>query len=189
MVVSAGTVETGPISSDRAWRTGRRRGRRVDHADEFQRDRQGRHGDPRAGQLQRAWRPTGTTGDGSPAAFSLWVFVFFNPEECAAAVCGPGDLMTNPDVVAGAFNAGGHIEGGAKLTLAGSVNASRATFGGANAETIGQGHGHGLQPGRCGHPPGSGAARGAGSRLLPLQISTPVGTPANWWLAIFGPQS
>jgi hypothetical protein len=85
--------------------------------------------------------PTGPTGSGiagHPEAFSLWVFIFYNPEACAGAICGPGDLMNNPDVIAGAYNAGGHLEGGPNLTLQGFVNQDSFTFGGPNAEKLGQ---------------------------------------------------
>ena len=81
--------------------------------------------------------PTGSGVAGHPEVYSFWVFVFFNPEACGSDPCGPMDLINDPDVIAGAFNAGGHVTGGQNLTLAGSVNRSRATFGGPNAETIG----------------------------------------------------
>jgi hypothetical protein len=114
------------------------------------------------------------------------MFVFFNPEECAAAVCGPSDLINDPDVIAGAFNAGGHVKGGGPtLTLAGSVNASRVTFGGPNAETIGQAldMGYTLADAEI-HL--AVAPHGAlDPALLPDSISTPVGGPPQWWLAIF----
>lgn len=132
--------------------------------------------------------PTGPTGSGvagHPEAFSLWVFIFFNPEACAAALCGPADLMNDPDVIAGAYNAGGHLEGGATLTLSGSVNKSSFTFGGANAETLGQAldMGYDLADAEI-HL--AVAPHGAlDPSLLPGSISTPVGNPTFWWLAIF----
>jgi hypothetical protein len=140
---------------------------------------------PEAGSYTLGAGATGSQIHGSPAAFSLWVFVFFNPEECAAAVCGPGDLINNPAVVAGAFNAGGHIEGGPNLTLAGSVNASRVTFGGPNAETIGQALAMGYSLADADIHLAVAPHGQLTPELLPLQISTPVGTPANWWLAFF----
>ena len=140
---------------------------------------------PAPGSYTLGVGPTGSLIHGSPAAFSLWVFVFFNPEECAAAVCGPADLIMDPDVVAGAFNAGGHIEGGPNLTLAGSVNASRVTFGGANAETIGQALAMGYSIADADIHLAVAPHGVLTPELLPEQISTPVGTPANWWLAFF----
>lgn len=136
---------------------------------------------------------------GHPEAFSLWVFVFFNPEECAGPVCAPGDLMNDPDVIAGAFNAGGHLEGGPNLNLQGFVNMNTSTFGGANVNGAIEG-----QPG----PETLGYAMSLGydladadihlavaphgalvPALLPASISTPAGTPDNWWIAIFPPVS
>jgi hypothetical protein len=131
--------------------------------------------------------PTGSGVAGHPEAFSLWVFVFFNPEECAGLICGPGDLMNDPDVIAGAFNAGGHLEGGPNLTLQGFVNKDSFTFGGANAETLGTALSMGYDlAGADIHL--AVAPHGAlDPALLPGSISTPVGTPAAWWLAIFPP--
>ncbi|HEX6474374.1 MAG TPA: hypothetical protein VF114_04715 [Candidatus Limnocylindria bacterium] len=140
---------------------------------------------PEAGSYTLGAGATGSQIHGSPAAFSLWVFVFFNPEECAAAVCGPGDLINDPDVVAGAFNAGGHIVGGPNLNLSGSVNASRATFGGPNAETIGQALDMGYNLADADIHLAVAPHGVLTPALLPEQISTPVGTPANWWLAFF----
>ena len=140
---------------------------------------------PEPGSYTLGAGATGSQTHGSPAAFSLWVFVFFNPEACAAAVCGPGDLINDPDVVAGAFNAGGHIEGGPNLTLAGSVNATRVTFGGPNAETIGQALAMGYNLADADIHLAVAPHGVLTPEILPEQISTPVGTPANWWLAFF----
>lgn len=129
--------------------------------------------------------PTGSGVAGHPEVFSLWLFVFFNPEECAAAICAPGDLMNDPDVIAGAFNAGGHVAGGPNLTLAGSVNQDRATFGGPNAETIGQALALGYDLADAEIHLAVAPHGALDPSLLPASISTPVGTPVQWWLAIF----
>lgn len=131
--------------------------------------------------------PTGSGVAGHPEVYSLWVFIFFNPEACAAALCGPADLMNNPAVVAGAFNGGGHVATGPSLTLAGSVNRDRATFGGPNAETLGTALdlGYDLADAEI-HL--AVAPHGAlAPELLPASISTPVGNPSFWWLAIYMP--
>lgn len=136
--------------------------------------------------------PTGATGSGvagHPEAFSLWVFIFYNPEECAGALCGPGDLMNNPDVIAGAYNAGGHLAGGPNLKLAGSVNASRFTFGGPNAETLGQALSMGYDLADAEIHLAVAPHGALDPALLPGSISTPVGNPSFWWLAIFAPLS
>ena len=132
--------------------------------------------------------PTGPTGSGvagHPEAFSLWVFIFFNPEECAGAICGPADLMNDPDVVAGAYNAGGHLEGGANLTLEGFVNKSSFTFGGPNAETLGQAYAMGYNLADAEIHLAVAPHGALDPKLLPGSISTPVGGPPQWWIAIF----
>jgi hypothetical protein len=134
--------------------------------------------------------PTGPTGSGvagHPEVFSLWVFVFFNPEECASAICGPGDLMNDPDVIAGAYNAGGHVVGGSSLVLAGSVNKDRFSFGGPNAETLGQAMAMGYDLADAEIHLAVAPHGALDPALLPGSISTPVGTPASWWIAIFAP--
>jgi hypothetical protein len=134
--------------------------------------------------------PTGPTGSGMaghPEAFSLWVFIFYNPGECAGPVCGPADLMNNPDVIAGAYNAGGHLEGGPRLNLEGFVNNSSSTFGGPNAETLGQALSMGFDLADADIHLAVAPHGGLDPALLPGSISTPVGSPATWWLAIFPP--
>jgi hypothetical protein len=136
--------------------------------------------------------PVGATGSGvagHPEAFSLWVFVFFNPEACNSNPCGPGDLMNDPDVIAGAFNAGGHLDGGGNLTLAGSVNPSRVTFGGPNAETIGEALAMGYDLADADIHLAVAPHGALAPALLPEQISTPVGNPGFWWISIFPPVS
>lgn len=136
--------------------------------------------------------PTGPTGSGiagDPEAFSLWAFIFFNPEACAASVCGPGDLINDPDVVAGAFNAGGHLASGPTLTLAGSVGTGSDTFGGPNAETLAQALAMGYDLADADIHLAVAPHGALDPALLPGSISTPVGTPAFWWLALFSPLS
>lgn len=134
--------------------------------------------------------PTGPTGSGvagHPEAFSLWVFIFFNPEACAGALCGPGDLMNNPNVIAGAYNAGGHLVSSSKLTLDGFVNKDSFTFGGPNAERLGQALSMGYDLADADIHLAVAPHGALDPALLPGSISTPVGTPASWWLAIFPP--
>lgn len=132
--------------------------------------------------------PEGDTASGRaghPEAFSLWVFVFFNPEACDGPCNGP-DLVGNEDVVAGAFNAGGHLVAGSNLTMSGRVTEQHPTFGGPNAETIGEAlaAGHDLADAEV-HL--AVAPHGAlAPELLPAQITTPAGNSAHWWIAIFG---
>lgn len=133
--------------------------------------------------------PTSSGVAGHPEAFSLWVFIFFNPEACVDA-CDGSDLMRAPEegvpeVVAGAFNAGGHLVGGPELTITGHVNQRTPAFGGPNAETLGEAleQGHDLAGAEI-HL--AVAPHGAlAPELLPAQITTPAGNPSFWWLAFF----
>lgn len=132
--------------------------------------------------------PTGATASGvagHPEAFTLWVFLFFNPDECAGAICMPGDLINDPDVVAGAFNAGGHLAAGSKLTISGRVNEQSPTFGGANAETVAQALAMGYNIADAEIHVAVAPHGALAPELLPQQITTPAGTPAQWWLAIY----
>lgn len=144
---------------------------------------------PEPGSYSYPTGPTGSGVAGHPEAFSLWVFIFFNPEACAAALCGPGDLMNNPNVIAGAYNAGGHLEGGPSLHLQGSVNKSRFTFGGPNAETLGQALAMGYDLADAEIHLAVAPHGALDPALLPGSISTPVGNPSFWWLAIFPPSN
>jgi hypothetical protein len=142
---------------------------------------------PEPGSYTYPVGPTGSGVAGHPEAYSLWVFVFFNPEACATALCGPADLMQDPDVVAGAFNAGGHLAGGPTLSLAGFVNRGSATFGGPNAETLGTALDMGFDLADADIHVAVAPHGGLDPDLLPGSISTPVGNPSHWWISIFPP--
>ena len=140
--------------------------------------------------------PQGGTSSGvagHPEAFSFWVFVFYNPEECAGTICLPSDLMNDHDVIAGAYNAGGHLEGGANLNLQGFVNKSSFTFGEPNAlgefnaETLGEALSMGYDLADAEIHVAVAPHGALDPDLLPGSISTPAGTPPLWWLAIFPP--
>jgi hypothetical protein len=130
--------------------------------------------------------PTSSGVEGSPAAFSLWVFIFFNPEACVGP-CDGTDLMrdnnTLPRVIAGGYNAGGHLVSGPNLTISGRVNQASATFGGPNAESIAQALDMGYDIATAEIHLAVAPHGQLDPALLPAQISTPAGTPANWWLA------
>lgn len=140
---------------------------------------------PEPGSYNYPQGPTASGEEGHPEAFSLWVFLFFNPEECATGDCGPADLINDPDVVAGAFNAGGHLASGPKLTISGRVNEQSAVFGGSNAETIAEAlaMGYGIDDAQV-HV--AVAPHGAQDPdLLPQQFKTPAGDPSFWWMALY----
>lgn len=128
--------------------------------------------------------PSASGEAGHPEAFSLWVFVFFNPEACDGD-CDAGDLQTNEDVVAGAFNASGHLVGGPHLTLTGHVNPGTPTFGGAMAETLGEALSQGFDLADAEIHVAVAPHGALDPDLLPESIKTPTGDPSFWWIALY----
>lgn len=129
--------------------------------------------------------PTGPTASGQPGhpeTFSTWVFVFFNPDACDGA-CGGPDLTTNPDVIAGAFNGGGHVVGGPNLTISGHVNGQSRLFGGTNAETIDEALALGYTIADAEIHVAVAPHGALDPELLPAAITTPAGDPSFWWVA------
>lgn len=119
---------------------------------------------------------------GHPEVFTLWMFVFNHPEECAAPNdCGPGD-MTNPDVEFGVYNPAGHVAADGTLTLAGRV---------------GVGDTAGAPPGITAHDLSNPAGAevhlavtshgGLDPSTLPNEFHIPTGSGGCgcWWVAIF----
>jgi hypothetical protein len=138
--------------------------------------------------------PTGATASGvagHPEAFSLWVFIFYNPGACVGPCDGPDLMSPDPAIVAGAYNGGGHIEGGPNLTLAGHVNHQSTVFGGPNAESLATALSQGFDLANAEVHLAVAPHGALDPSLLPASISTPAGnppTPANfWWLAFFSP--
>lgn len=144
---------------------------------------------PEPGTYNYPSGPTASGEQGHPEAFSLWVFVFFNPEACAGGSgnCGPADLRMKEDVVAGAFNAGGHLTASPNLTMSGRVTANSPSFGNdlGNAETIAQALALGYDISDAEVHIAVAPHGALAPDLLPAQIKTPAGGPAEWWLAIF----
>lgn len=120
-----------------------------------------------------------TDEEGPPEAFTLWAFIFNNPEECATPFeCKGGDL--GPPADGGAFFVAGHIVGGPNLNLSGQVSKNSEPFPTATA-------GARLENTEGAHVHLAVAPHGAlDPALLPEQIQTPTGPgPDIWWLALF----
>ncbi len=146
---------------------------------------------PEPGSYRYPQGPTASGEPGFPETFSLWAFVFFNPEACVGP-CDGADLVGNPDVVAGAFNAGGHVVGGPNLILAGSVNHASPSFPLGlehRTETLGEAFALGYDLEGAEIHLAVAPHGGLDPELLPESISTPVGTAADWWIALFSPRS
>lgn len=125
-----------------------------------------------------------TDEEGPPEAFTLWAFVFNNPEECEHAdgeapegiECGSGDLGERAG--GGAFFVAGHLFGGPNLTLSGHISKNTEVF---------QDMGVQLEKPKEAEVHLAVAPHGAlDSDLLPEQIQTATGPgPDIWWLALF----
>ncbi|HZD54205.1 MAG TPA: hypothetical protein VE175_14240 [Woeseiaceae bacterium] len=117
------------------------------------------------------FQPTVTMG--FPEVFTGWIFIFNDPAACDGP-CDGGDL-SNPLARGGVYNLAGHTVGGSTLNFAGHIEIGESTFLGfplddpehADVHLAVAPHGM-LQP-----------------DLLPTQITTPIGTPDYWWLALF----
>jgi hypothetical protein len=115
---------------------------------------------------------------GAPEVFTGWAFVFNYPENCSLP-CNGDDLGDTP-ARGGVYNFAGHIVGGDHLQFAGHISVGEEPFFAAPGVPLENPYGaeihlavapHGtLQP-----------------DALPTQITTPIGTPAHWWLAFLRP--
>ncbi len=119
------------------------------------------------------------SGPGHPEAFTLWAFVFNNPEECGIPnACTAADL--GEPAGGGAFFVAGHIVGGPHLNLSGRISTNTEPFPtptpGSRLENIEEAHVHlAVAPHGALEP-----------ELLPEQIQTPTQPgPDIWWLALF----
>ena len=114
---------------------------------------------------------------GKPEAFSLWAFVFNDPESCTGGgpgVCTPDDAR-NGTPGAGAFNVAGHLVAGKVLQLDGNVTFASKPFGGAPLTDPLTAEVHlAIAP--------HGALQ---AETMPNQLQTPIGSPGYWWIALF----
>lgn len=118
-----------------------------------------------------AFQPTVLVGH--PEVFTGWIFIFNNPAGCSDP-CDLDDLGPTP-ARGGAYNFAGHIVGGSTLNLAGHISVGSTPFLGAALDNpVGAEIHLAVAPHGMVQPD-----------LLPTQITTPIGTPAHWWLAIF----
>ena len=119
---------------------------------------------------------------GHPEVYSLWVFVFNHPEDCESLLgfpvaCDLADFQAGRGAP-GAFNAGGHVVGGAPhLQLSGHVSLNSEPFAGMRL----------LEP-RTAEVHFAIAPHGElNPEYMPNQIQTPIGSPDFWWMAFFSP--
>ncbi len=117
--------------------------------------------------------PDGAADEGGPEAFSLWVFVFADPGKCEGGSC-----SGLPDVAAsggGVFNVAGHISGGGTMVLSGHISKNSQPFALNNLTNADTAEVHvAVAPHGTLDP-----------SQMPAQVSTPIGAPPHWWIALF----
>lgn len=114
----------------------------------------------------------GGADEGSPEAFSVWVFVFADPALCDGSCSGLADVAASGG---GVFNAAGHMSGGGQLVLSGHISSKTAPFA-LNA----------LTKAETAEVHVAVAPHGTVDPAnLPAQITTPIGSPPLWWVSIF----
>jgi len=121
-----------------------------------------------------AFQPTVLVGH--PEVFTGWIFIFNNPADCSDGICDMNDIGPTP-ARGGAYNFAGHVVGGSTLNLAGHISVGSPPFVGVPLDNP-----MGAEIHLAVAPHGT-----VQPDLLPTQITTPIGTPAHWWLAIFVP--
>ena len=116
------------------------------------------------------------TEEGFPEVFTLWAFIFNNPENCTDP-CNGDDLGTATGANGGAYNVGGVVAAGGKLTVAGRIGVGETpfVFEALNAPATAEVH-------LAMAPHG-----GLDPSLLPNELRIPKGNGACgcWWVAIF----
>lgn len=115
---------------------------------------------------------------GAPEVFTGWAFIFNYPDQCSDGMCGMDDLGPDKPARGGAYNFAGHVVGGTTLRLSGRVDIGDTPFPAAPGTPLENPAGAEVHIAIAPH----GTVQPA---LLPSQISTPIGTSAEWWLAIF----
>lgn len=122
--------------------------------------------------------PEGTVA-GEPEVFTLWVFIFNNPELCSQP-CDSNDLGVDKPARGGAYNGAGHAVGGSVLSLSGRVGVGETPF---NHPVITMAP---LEKPATAEVHLAVAPHGAlDPAKLPNELRIPVGTPPFWWVALF----
>lgn len=117
--------------------------------------------------------PEGAANDGGPEVYSLWAFVFADPSACGADGCaGLGDVAASGG---GVFAVAGHPIGGETLVLSGHISDNTEPFAFNHLTNVAGAEVHVAVA-----PHGT-----LDAAQMPEQASTPIGTPAHWWIALF----
>lgn len=121
-----------------------------------------------------------TDEEGDLEAFTLWGFIFNNPDECDDD-CGSDDL--GGAAGGGVFSVAGHVFDGDTLKLSGFVTKATQPF-------VVEGDALGVPLDRPMEAEVHLAVAPHGAfkaDMLPEQLQTPASPPAVWWVALFDP--
>lgn len=117
---------------------------------------------------------------GAPEVFTGWAFIFNYPEECSDP-CDFDDLGSDKPAKGAAYNFAGHVVGGSTLRLSGRISVGDTPFPAAPGHPLENPMGAEVHVAIAPH----GQVQ---PDLLPVQITSPIGTTAHWWYAFFNPQ-
>lgn len=111
---------------------------------------------------------------GHPEVFTLWAFVFNQPDQCVGD-CDGGDFGGPADVAV--YNVAGHFSAGQSMTFTGHVGVGEAS---AGLGTLNNPEGAEVHVALAPHG-------GVSARALPQEFRIPAGSPvcACWWVALF----
>ncbi len=113
---------------------------------------------------------------GHPEVFTLWLFVFDNPEECSDGVCDGNDVGDTTAARGSVYQLDGEIAYEHRLRMDGKIRLGQAA-----ANGLGLANPEGADVHVAMAPHGT-ALDGAD---LIRQLNSPVGNPTLWWAAVF----
>lgn len=149
---------------------------------------------PEPGSYQYPTQGVAITGEGYPEVFSLWAFIFNNPDDCESENpdlnCDINDFMTG-NGAAGVFAVDGVVADGDWMTLSGRITADTEVYEAPPVPAIREGNPNfqniPLQNPEDAEVHLAIAPHGeVDEDLLPEMLETATGPPVEvWWLAIF----
>lgn len=115
--------------------------------------------------------------EGAPETFTLWMFVFNDPELCTDS-CDIDDIGTDTPAQGGVYQVDGRIADGERLVMTGSVRIGQPAANGAPLQRPTSAEVHlAIAP----------HGRALSGDDLWRQLNGPVGDPTLWWAATFAP--
>jgi hypothetical protein len=111
---------------------------------------------------------------GHPEIFTLWAFVFNQPDQCVGD-CDGGDFGGAAEVAV--YNVAGHFSAGQSMTFTGHVGVGEAS---AGLGTLNNPEGAEVHVALAPHG-------GVSARALPQEFRSPAGSPVCgcWWVSLF----